>query len=161
MHAIAGAVARLWTTGGTTDRSRGTLLFVDESAQRALWRWEVGTFRRREGRRVFDVRVHVGTPGGHRESFVVRAAELTVMDHWTRAEVITRLVAAAGAAARAAWLTRPGLPVLHDTDLEWMAAAREGFAAHAVGLPSFHAITRTGWLDVATGEARTWKRLRL
>jgi hypothetical protein len=35
------------------------------------------------------------------------------------------------------------------------------FAAHGVRLTGFYAITRTGWLDVRTGEARVWRRLRL
>ncbi len=59
------------------------------------------------------------------------------------------------------WLTRPGVPEVHDVDLTWFAAAQRVLGAHGVPRAGFRAVTRTGWLDVATGESRTWTRLRL
>lgn len=59
------------------------------------------------------------------------------------------------------WTTRPGAPHLHDADLEWFASATSVFAALQVELLTFRVVTRTGWLDVATGANRTWRRLRL
>jgi hypothetical protein len=61
----------------------------------------------------------------------------------------------------AAWLTRPGEPALHDRDLEWYSATSHAFAAYGVRLVTFRAVTRSGWLDVVTGEQRVWRRLRL
>jgi hypothetical protein len=50
---------------------------------------------------------------------------------------------------------------LHDYDVAWHAAAQRSFGAHEVELLGFRAVTRSGWIDVRTGERRTWKRLRL
>ena len=47
---------------------------------RVLLRREVGRFRARESRRVFDASVHVGVLDGPRDSFTVRAADLPVVD---------------------------------------------------------------------------------
>jgi hypothetical protein len=60
-----------------------------------------------------------------------------------------------------AWITRPGGPELHDRDLGWFAAGTAACEAHGLQLEEFRAVTRTGWLDVRTGERRVWKRLRL
>ena len=64
-------------------------------------------------------------------------------------------------AAASAWVSRPGATTLHDRDLEWYAACLQVFGAHRLRLAAFRAVTRSGWLDVATGERRVWKRLRL
>jgi hypothetical protein len=126
-----------------------------------LLRREVGMLRARESRRAFDVAVSVGRLAGARDSFVVRAQDLPAIDASLRVDMVSSLVGQAPDDARAAWLARPGEPLLHDLDLAWLSAAAVGFGIHGRELAGFYAITRTGWLDVRTGEQRIWKRLRL
>jgi hypothetical protein len=126
-----------------------------------LLRREVGLLRQRETRRVFDLAVYVGTLGGPRDSFVVRARDLPVMDAGLRVDVVGDLVEQTSDEQREAWVVRPGHPEQHDADLHWLAAARAAFATHGRPLEAFYAITRYGWRDVCTGRTRTWKRLRL
>ena len=128
---------------------------------RVLLRREVGRFRARESRRVFDASVHVGVLDGPRDSFTVRAADLPVVDAALRTDVVSALLDGAPGDWRTAWLARTGVPDLHDLDLAWLAAARTAFGMHGRPLEAFYAVTRTGWLDVLTGESRVWKRLRL
>jgi hypothetical protein len=126
-----------------------------------LLRREVGLLRQRETRRVFDLAVYVGTLGGARDSFVVRARDLPAMDPGLRADVISELLEQTAPELRTAWVVRPGHPEPHDADLHWLAAARAAFAMHGRPLEAFYVITRYGWRDVCTGRTRTWKRLRL
>ena len=126
-----------------------------------LLRREVGLLRERETRRVFDLTVYVGTLGGPRDSFVVRARDLPAMDPGLRADVVSELLEQTTAEQCTAWVVRAGHPEPHDADLHWLAAARAAFAMHGRPLEAFYAITRYGWRDVRTGRARTWKRLRL
>jgi hypothetical protein len=128
---------------------------------RRTLREEVGRFRLRESRRVFDVAVQVGVLGGPRDSFVVRAQDLPAVDAALRVDVLASLLAGADPSWRAAWVLRPGTPEPHDLDLHWFAAARRAFGIHGRPLDGFFALTRYGWRDVVTGESRTWKRLRL
>jgi hypothetical protein len=135
---------------------------TDPAADTALLlRREVGLLRQRETRRVFDLAVYVGTLGGPRDSFVVRARDLPVMDAGLRADVVGELVEQTSDEQRHAWVVRPGHPEQHDADLHWLAATRAAFATHGRPLEAFYAITRYGWRDVCTGRTRTWKRLRL
>lgn len=127
---------------------------------RAL-RLEVGRFRERESRRVFDVAVQVGALGGSRDSFVVRAQDLPALDVALRVDVVSSLVDGGDPEWHRAWILRPGTPEPHDLDLQWYAAARSAFAIHGRRLEGFYVLTRSGWRDVTTGESRTWKRLRL
>lgn len=117
--------------------------------------------RARESRRVFDVAVSVGTLAGERDSFVVRAQDLPVVDAGLRTDVVSALVAQTGDHCGFAWLTRPGVPEPHDLDLAWLSAAAVAFGIHGRTLAGFYAVTRVGWLDVRTSEHKTWKRLRL
>jgi hypothetical protein len=128
---------------------------------RVLLREEVGRFRGRESRRVFDAAVHVGVLAGPRDSFVVRAQDLPAVDAALRTDVLCSLVEQAPPGWRTAWLARPGAPELHDQDLRWLAAARTAFGIHARPLDGFFVVTRTGWRDVLTDETRVWRRLRL
>lgn len=128
---------------------------------RPLLRLEVGRLRERESRRVFDPSVNVGRLAGARDTFVVRAQDLPLMDRGLRLEVVGALLEEQEPRETAAWLVRPGVPEPQDADLDWLAATDFVFAAHGVRLTGFYAITRTGWLDVRTGEARVWRRLRL
>ena len=117
--------------------------------------------RERESRRVFDVTVNVGIVAGERDSFVVRAQDLPAVDAALRIDVVSSLVAQTPPEAVRAWVTRAGEPHPHDLDLEWLSAATVAFGIHGRHLAGFYALTRSGWLDVRTGERRAWKRLRL
>lgn len=58
------------------------------------------------------------------------------------------------------WLTRAGELGAEDLDLEWYAAARTAYGE--AGLPLVMVVvTKRGWRDVAGGDGREWKRLRL
>jgi hypothetical protein len=129
----------------------------------AAWRREVGEFRAREQRRRHPLGVHIGEPAGWRESLELPWPEPRWHDAGLRVDVVGALLGrtASEVVAASGWLTRPGVPELHDADLEWYAAAVRGFGAHDVTLTGFRAVTRTGWIDVVTGERRVWKRLRL
>ena len=126
-----------------------------------LLRKEVGRLRERESRRVFDLAVNVGTLAGVHDSFVVRAQDVPAVDAALRIDVVSTLLDQAPPGTACAWVTRPGEPDPHDLDLEWLSATMVAFGIHARCLAGFFAITRGGWLDVRTGERRTWKRLRL
>ena len=63
-----------------------------DAARRALLRQEVGRFRLRESRRVFDVSVHVGLLAGPRTGFVARAQDLPVLDAALRTDVVCALL---------------------------------------------------------------------
>ena len=136
---------------------------AQERDPRAVWRREVGEFRSREQRRRHPLGVHIGQPAGRRETLELSWPEPSWHDSGLRVELVTGLLTRGGAEARTAygWITRPGVSEPHDADLAWYAAALSGFAAHGVELAGFYAVTRTGWLEVATGERRAWKRLRL
>lgn len=128
-------------------------------------RLEVGRFRLRESRRRFDAALHLGRLGAAHETFVVQRADTPLLDTGLRAEVVSRLldrfVPAEPEGSATVWLTRPGATSVHDEDLAWLAAARTAFGCHGHRLDGFYALTRTGWLDVVSGESRTWRRLRL
>lgn len=133
----------------------------------ALLRLEVGRLRLRQPLRRFDTVVHLGHLDGVRRTCTVPRADASVLDAGTRAEVVTRLLEEHPAAVDAAddpvsvWLTRAGESCLQDDDLAWLSAAGRALGALGHRLDGFWAVTRTGWLDVRTGEQRTWKRLRL
>jgi hypothetical protein len=132
-----------------------------DARRRELLRLEVGRLRARESRRVFDPSVHVGILGGARTGFVLRAKDRPALDASLRIEVACRLLSDSPPAWRTAWLVRAGGPDPQDLDLEWLAAAGTGFAIHDRTLDGCYVITRTGWRDTVTDEARVWTRLRL
>jgi hypothetical protein len=133
---------------------------VDARRRWAL-REEVGHLRARESRRVFDPSVHVGILGGDRTGFVLRAKDGPALDAALRIEVACRLLANSPPQWHTAWLVRTGTPEGHDLDQQWLSAARMGFGIHGRVLDGCFVVTRTGWRDVVTGEAREWTRLRL
>jgi hypothetical protein len=128
---------------------------------RPLLRHEVGRFRRRESRRVFDTSVHVGLLAGPRTGFVVRTADVPAFDASLRVDVAATLVAQSPQHWRSAWVVRAGTPEVHDLDMQWLAALHQGFAIHGRPLAGCYVVTRTGWRDAHTGETRVWTRLRL
>ncbi|HZJ06166.1 MAG TPA: hypothetical protein VFD59_11935 [Nocardioidaceae bacterium] len=127
----------------------------------AALRQEVWLLRSRESRRIFDATVAIGRLGGERQRFVVRAQDLPAIDASLRTDVMTSLLEQSEVSPVAGWLIRSGSPTLHDEDLHWLAAATSSFGIHARPLGGFHAITRSGWLDVRSGESKLWCRLRL
>lgn len=128
---------------------------------RPLLRREVGMFRARESRRVFDAAVNVGLPSGSRDSFVVRAQDIPAIDAALRVDVMLALLADSRPDWKTAWLSRSGGVEAHEADLDWLRAATSAFAIHGRKLDGFYVVTRTGWRDVRTDEQRTWQRLRL
>jgi len=130
-------------------------------ARRLLLRQEVGRFRERESRRVFDTSVHVGVLGGDRVGFVARAADLPAMDAALRLDVVCTLLEQSPEEWRTAWLVRPGTPEVHDLDLQWLAAVQMAFAIHGRHLEGSYVLTRAGWRDAVSEESRVWARLRL
>lgn len=127
----------------------------------ALLRLEVGRLRRRESRPRFDTVVHVGRLDGPVRSCSVRYGD-PVVDAGTRVEVVLGLLAGlSGEEGACAWLTRAGEGGCQDEDLAWLAASTLAFGAVARPLEAFWSLTRSGWVDVRTGESRTWKRLRI
>ena len=129
------------------------------AADDAAFRLEVGRLRARDQRRRFPPELHLGIPAGARVSLELTRADLglrfdllgALLDLWRHEH--------GGPAS--AWIARPGVPVLHDDDLAWYAAAVRAFGALDEAPAGFRAVTRSGWLDVVTGESRVWKRLRL
>jgi hypothetical protein len=125
----------------------------------AAFRLEVGRLRARDQRRTFPVELRVGRPAGPQVSLEVPRTDpglrldltCALLDLWREQHD--------GSAF--AWTVRPGVPTPHDADLAWYAAAVRAFGAVGAPLPGFRAVTKTGWLDVVTGESRVWKRLRL
>ena len=110
---------------------------------------------------MFDSAVYVGSLGGERDSFVVRAGDLPTIDTALRTDVVGALVERTDSSSQTVWLTRAGGPEPYEQDAAWFAAARIAFAMHGRPLLGCFAVTRYGWRDVATGESRTWRRLRL
>jgi hypothetical protein len=130
----------------------------------AEWRTEVGRFRAAQPRRVFPLGVHVGTPAGPRCEVEVAWPVPAQYDAGLRFDVVSALVerwAAETGGEAYGWVTRPGVPQLHDHDVEWHAATGRAFGACGLELLGFRAVTRTGWVDVVTGESQAWRRLRL
>ena len=129
------------------------------------FRSEVSQLRSSERRRLFPLGLHVGSPGG-----VVRRLEVpwpapADLDQGLRFDLADALIddlADSWPVGREpwAWVTRPGVPEVHDSDLEWLSAVSRALGAHQLPMAGFRAVTRTGWLDVLTGEHRAWKRLR-
>jgi hypothetical protein len=137
-----------------------------DQTTRAALRLEVGRLRQRERRRRFDTTVFVGAPAGDRAGREVPPAATPILDPGTRAALITSLLEEwmclePSPAPPGVWLARPGEPVLQDEDLAWLSAALLAFGSWGLSLRGCWTVTRAGWLDVPTGESRTWKRLRL
>jgi hypothetical protein len=138
---------------------------VTEETTRALLRLAVGELRRREPRQRFDTVVHLGRLGGTRSTCTVPRADMPLLDAGTCTDVVSWLLEeepeSGEAAGACVWLTRAGDPQLQDEDLAWLSATCRAFGALDRDLAGFWTVTRTGWIDVRTGENRTWKRLRL
>jgi hypothetical protein len=106
-------------------------------------------------RRALPTTCHVGHPGaGH-------VTLPDVEDSALRADLVERAIDGMVDLDRVcAWVTRGGDLGITDADAAWFAAARAGFARHGLPLPAFVVITRTAWMDLVSGEHRTWRRVR-
>jgi hypothetical protein len=120
-------------------------------------RLAVVQFKATERRRVFDPVLHAGRPGGRNVDFVDEGG----LDQALRTDVCAALLSRARLFMErpVLWLTRPGLPVLHDLDQQWFAAARAAYGEASLPL-AIVIVTRAGWYNPRTGERREWKRLR-
>lgn len=146
----------------------GPGLVDDETA--ALLRDAVGRLRTRQTQQLFDLTLHVGRLGGRHARFVVRPPDRVDLDRGVRTDLVARLLQQVAdtrelpgrsQAHASVWLTRPGSPCEEDDDHWWHAAARSACSSVACTLDGFWVVTRTGWLDLVTGECRRWTRLRL
>ena len=129
------------------------------------FRAEVARFRAGERRRSFPALLHVGLPDGPRPRLEIPWPFPAEYDAGLRLDLVDALVDTLLADPPPhddpwAWVTRPGVPEVHDCDLGLLSAVLGSFAAHGLGLGGFRTVTRSGWLDPITGESRTWRRLR-
>jgi hypothetical protein len=128
------------------------------------WRLEVGRTRAAHPRRALPFTLNLGWPADDRVTASLPWPASPDVDAGLRFDVLDALLEQweeRDERSGCAWLTRPGVPEPHDEDLLWYAAAAHAFSAREVGLVAFRAVTHTGWLDVATGENRVWRRLRV
>ena len=108
-------------------------------------------------RRSLSTTCQVGHPCGE----LVHLEHGVTSDPALRADLVERaidgLLDVDGACA---WITRGGELTLTDADAEWFAASRAAFARHALVLPAFFVLNRSGWVDLVSGEQRRWARVR-
>lgn len=107
-------------------------------------------------RRALPTTCHVGHAGGEQVGLP------DVDDQSLRTDLVARaiegLLETPGACA---WMTRGGDTGFTDADAAWFAAARQGFGRHGLALPAFVVMTRNAWVDLVSGEARAWQRIRV
>lgn len=133
----------------------------DASDTAAQLRLEVARLRAVQVRRRFGTVVHVGRFAGERRSCSVPTGD-PCLDHGTRVDLLLDLLEAHPEdQTTRAWITREGRPGPGDEDLAWLAASIAAYGALGREPAGFWTVTRWGWLDVRTGETRTWKRLRV
>jgi hypothetical protein len=126
----------------------------------AALRLEVGRFRQGEHRRRFPTRLSLGELAGDRTSIEV-PTEFDLQLGTDLALALAHRIAPDAWEDLVWWVTRPGVPDLHERDNRWIAATAQ--AAGVLGrtrLP-LYVITRAGWLDPVGGGSRRWVRLRL
>ena len=123
---------------------------------------ELRSFVRDAGRRrTLPFTAYVGVPGSVRTAMPGELPDDPVL----RADLVERVVDGLAQrdldrAAACGWVTRSG-PVRLDTrELSWFAATTAGFARHGLDLPAFFVVGRRAWLEVSSGRARTWTRVR-
>jgi hypothetical protein len=106
-------------------------------------------------RRALPTTCRVGHPAGEQVTLPDADEQGLRTDLVVRA--IDGLVETSGACA---WVTRGGGLTTTDADAGWFAATRAGFARHGLVLPAFVVVTRSAWIDLVSGEQRTWRRVR-
>ncbi|HEV8054881.1 MAG TPA: hypothetical protein VGP51_00165 [Nocardioidaceae bacterium] len=142
-------------------RSPAPELTAGPTAAFGPWlRWRVAALRGSTRQRRFTASVEVADAG--------RAAGLPApagwlcpaetLDHALRVEVLLRLLAPGGRLAVV--LVRPGRHDPGDDDYAWLAAAPVAADVASAQLCAVVVLSRWGWLDLLTGEQRSWVRLR-
>jgi len=123
---------------------------------------ELRAFVRDAGRRrTLPFTAYVGVPGSVRTPMPDDLPDDPVL----RADLVERAVDGLTGhdldrAAACGWVTRSG-PVRLDTrELAWYVATATGFDRHGLDLPAFFVVGRRAWLEVRSGRARTWTRVR-
>jgi hypothetical protein len=122
---------------------------------------ELRRFVRGAGRRrMLPFTAYVGVPGGLRTRFGE-----DVRDSVLRADLVERGVDALAPGVpeshlACAWVTRADGLDPETRDLEWLVAARTGFARHGLELPAFFVVGRYGWRELLSERTRTWTRVR-
>ena len=130
---------------------------LDPTTYAAL-RLAVFGLRRGTRARSFPPVLHMGSLG---EDELAVTIDPRTTDHGLRADVLARLLELQDTPTPAVWLTRMGFPDVHDLDLAWLAAASTAFDEAGAPLPWFVVVTKHGWTRPATGETRSWHRLRV
>lgn len=126
---------------------------LDLAARRWL-RLRVGQLRAATQSRTFPTAVEVVGGPGWTDLGAPSA------DHGLRVDLLCRLLAGHGGAATVA-VIRPGPHERRDEDMAWARAALVAADVVGVSLTTVVIVSRWGWLDLASGEQRTWKRLRV
>ncbi len=106
-------------------------------------------------RRSLPSTCHIGHPGG--DHVVLPDAHDPSLQTDLVARAIEGLLETSEVCA---WVTRAGDLAITYTDDAWFAAARHGCARHGLPLAAFVVVTRSAWLDLISGEGRTWSRVR-
>ncbi len=108
-------------------------------------------------RRALPTTCHVGILGAER----VELRDGDAHDIALRTDLVERALDGLDSVlGSGGWLTRGGDLTRCDADAGWFAAARTGFDRHGLRLPWFFVVNRTGWVDLVSGETRTWSRVR-
>jgi hypothetical protein len=110
---------------------------------------------RSEVRRRHPTLLRVGDPCGA----VDAVAEDPAWDHALRTDLLTALLWRRRALDPLVWLTRTGSLAWQDVDQRWYAAFLASREEAEVGAQLL-VVTRHGWHDPATGQTRTWRRIR-
>lgn len=131
-----------------------------EPVDHRLLRDLVFGLRRRERRRVFPARLHLGHPAGPVIAHRVGDAPL---DHGLRTDIVhTMLRRLPGEEPPyAAWLERVGQPDTHDLDTRWLPAVARACTEAGVEPRWLVVVTKNGWYAPRAGDRVTWKRLRI
>jgi hypothetical protein len=112
-----------------------------------------------EGRSTSPPVLHVGLPGV-REAVHPARGYAEPVDHALRADVVAALVRRVGVSGTPlVWLTRSGELTTQDTDVEWLAGARQAYGEAALPLV-YVVVNRHGWRDPRSGLTASWVRLR-
>lgn len=116
------------------------------------------------GCRVLPLRCWVGEPGGAPDEDCVRLPEVSAGRETAglRVDLVERAIDGLERTDGAlAWLTRSGDLYAGDEELAWWSAVRTGFARHGLQPVACCLVNRFGWVDLDSGQGRTWKRVRV
>jgi len=106
--------------------------------------------------RILPTTLHVGDPRGE----AVTIPDERWYDAAMRADMVERALSVLDIAEPLVWITRPGPCRATDADNRWCAASLTAGARLDRSVP-FYIVTRRAWLEPATGEGRTWVRIRI